>query len=385
MIFTNAQLVLPDRVVKGSLEVRNGKIRKISSGKLGSTGPAIDLKGNFLAPGFIDLHIHGAVGRDTMEASETAFREITEYHLRGGTTSLTLTTLTASHADIIKVLKLVSGLKDRSLGGSRIVGVHVEGPYIARSKMGAQDPLHIRDPQKSEWQQLLKYSDVISEMTLAPELPGALPLITALRKNGIIASGGHTEAGEPDLRKALGAGLNHATHTFNAMSTIVKRGPYRTPGMIEFALAEDDICCELIADGQHVPPTMMKMLFNAKGADRVCLITDATSGAGLKSGTTFALGSVQARVTRDTAEMADGTGLAGSTLTMIRAVKNAVQLAGQTLPDAIKAATLTPAKQLRRDHELGSLTPGKRADLVAFNQNFEISSVWLDGDLRYHS
>ena len=382
MTFTNAQLILPDSIQRGSLTVRAGHIaslRRNASLRPGS----LDLHGGYLAPGFIDLHIHGAMGRDTMEASADAFRAITEFHLRGGTTSLALTTVTAAEDQILRVLEAAKPFHNRALGGSRIAGVHIEGPFISKEKPGAQNPNQIRHARADEWKKFLRYGALVTEMTLAPEEKDALPLIRALRANGSLASGGHTNATEEHLRPALAAGLNHATHTFNAMSTAVRRGPYRVAGMVEFALAHREICCELIADGVHVAPTLMKMLFNAKGRDGVCLITDATGGAGLPPGTKFQVGDVSARVTKDAALLTDGSALAGSTLTMIEAVRRAVQLGGASVVDAVRMATRNPARQLGRDRELGSLEAGKRADLVWFDSQFRVRGVWLDGDVRF--
>jgi len=388
MLFTNAQLILPDSVSRGSLHVRDGRISQVtaSNAQRRSPGPrahALDLRGGFLAPGFIDLHIHGAFGRDTMEANSGAFRVITEFHLRGGTTSLALTTVTAAQSEIVRVLEAVKPWRNKSLGGARIVGVHIEGPFISKEKPGAQNQKQIRPPREREWRKYLAYGSLVAEMTLAPESPGALPLIRALKKNGTIVSGGHTNATEEHLGPALATGLNHSTHTFNCMSTATKRGPYRVAGMLEFALARREICCELIADGVHVAPTLMRMLFNAKGRDGVCLITDATGGAGLKPGTTFEVGGVAARVTREAALTADGTALAGSTLTMIEAVRRSVQLAGASLVDAVRMASLNPARQLGRENEFGGITKGKRADLVWFDEQFRVRGVWLDGALRF--
>jgi N-acetylglucosamine-6-phosphate deacetylase len=387
MQFLNAQLILPDRVQRGSLTVRNGRIASVQAAKAKapakSAGETIDLKGGFLAPGFVDLHIHGAVGHDTMDATPEAFRAITEFHLRGGTTSLTLTTVTASEADILKVLEAVKPLNNRSLGaGARIVGVHIEGPFIALGKAGAQNPKFIRNPQAAEWRKYLRYGKLLTQMTVAPENPGSLPLIRALRKNGTIVSGGHTDANETHLKPALEAGLNQATHTFNAMSTITKRGPYRLAGMIEFTLAHDEIMAELIADGVHVPAILMKMLVNAKGVDGVCIITDATCGAGLPPGTKFKLLGIPARTTHEVAELEDGTGLAGSTLTMIEGVRRVHQLAGVPLAETVRMATLNPARQLGRAEEFGSLAKGQRADLVWFDRDFNVRGVWVDGDVK---
>ncbi|MSR65834.1 MAG: N-acetylglucosamine-6-phosphate deacetylase [Pedosphaera sp.] len=385
MQLTNARLILPDVIRNGSLSLSEGRIASVNgASKKHRGGNCLDLKGGFLAPGFVDLHIHGAVGHDTMEATPEAFKAITDYHFRGGTTSLTLTTLTAPHADILRVLAALKPLHNRSLGGSRIVGVHVEGPYISPLRVGAQNPQYVRPPNNSaEWRQLLRYGKLVTQMTLAPEEKGALALIRALKRNGTIASGGHTDANHEHLIPALKAGLNQATHTFNQMSTITKRGPYRWAGMIEFSLAHDEILCELISDGKHVPPIIMKMLFNAKGRDGVCLVTDASSGAGLPAGTKFALYGMAARTTAHTAELVDGSGLAGSTLTMMRAVKTAVEQGDQSLVDAVRMASLNPARQLRREKEFGSIEAGKRADLVWFDEQFRVQGVWLDGEPRF--
>ena len=385
MEITNARLILPDAIERGSLHIRNGRIHKISKNTKSTTakrGERLDLRGGFLAPGFVDIHIHGALGRDTMEARLDAFREITEYHLQGGTTSLTLTTLSASQQDILKTLDAIVPIHNQSIGGARVVGVHVEGPFINKVRAGAQNPDYCRAPTAKEWGPILKYGSLITQMTLAPELPRANLLIKALRKNGSIASAGHTDATEKELFPALKAGLNQSTHTFNAMSGLVKKGPYRMAGMLEFALAEDEIVCELIADGQHVPPVLMRMLFNAKPRDQVVIITDATKGAGLKPGTKFEMYGIPARVTKTTAEVVDGRGLAGSTLTMIRAVQTAVEQANVPLVDAVYMATHNPARQLGRDHEFGTLTTGKRADLVWFNNRYQVKGVWLDGEFR---
>lgn len=385
MEIINARLILPDAIEHGSLHIRNGRIHKISKNTKSTTakrGERLDLRGGFLAPGFVDIHIHGALGRDTMEARLDAFREITEYHLQGGTTSLTLTTLSASQQDILKTLDAIAPIHNQSIGGARVVGVHVEGPFINKVRAGAQNPDYCRAPTAKEWGPILKYGSLITQMTLAPELPRANLLIKALRKNGSIASAGHTDATEKELFPALKAGLNQSTHTFNAMSGLVKKGPYRMAGMLEFALAEDEIVCELIADGQHVPPVLMRMLFNAKPRDQVVIITDATKGAGLKPGTKFEMYGIPARVTKTTAEVVDGRGLAGSTLTMIRAVQTAVEQANVPLVDAVYMATHNPARQLGRDHEFGTLTTGKRADLVWFNNRYQVKGVWLDGEFR---
>ena len=386
MEITNARLILPDEIRRGSLCIRSGQIHKFSSDPAATKRAGtntINLRGGYLAPGFIDMHIHGAMGRDTMEARLDAFRDITEFHLRGGTTSLTLTTLSASQKDILKALDAIAPLRDQAIGDARILGVHVEGPFISKEKAGAQNPKFVRNPTTKEWGPILKHGKLITQMTIAPELPQALLLIKALQKNGSIPSGGHTNADEKILEPALKAGMNQSTHTFNAMSSVIKRGAFRSAGMLEFALATDEIACELIADGMHVPPVCMRMLFNSKPRDKVILITDATKGAGLKPNTKFELYGIKCKLTPITALVADGKGLAGSTLTMMRAVQTVVEQSDVPLVDAVLAATLNPARQLGRDGEFGSLEKGKRADLVWFDNRFQVKAVWLAGDLRF--
>ena len=386
MEITNARLILPDEIRRGSLSIRSGQIHKLSSDPAAqkkSGTNTMNLRGGYLAPGFIDMHIHGAMGRDTMEARLDAFRDITQFHLHGGTTSLTLTTLSASQKDVLKALDAIAPLHNKAIGGARILGVHVEGPFISKEKAGAQNPKFVRNPTAKEWGPILKHGKLITQMTIAPELPQAIALIKALKKNGSIPSGGHTNADEKTLEPALKAGMNQSTHTFNAMSSVFKRGAFRSAGMLEFAMANDEIACELIADGMHVPPVCMRMLFNSKPRDKVIIITDATKGAGLKPGTQFELYGIKCKLTPVTALVADGKGLAGSTLTMMRAVQTVVEKSNVPLEDAILAATLNPARQLGRDGEFGSLEKGKRADLVWFDNRFQVKAVWLDGDLRF--
>jgi N-acetylglucosamine-6-phosphate deacetylase len=389
MHFTNARLILPDEIRRGSLFVREGRIARMGdSAKAGKRAAAdgIDLRGGYLAPGFVDLHVHGAMGCDTMDGTEEALRTITEFHLRGGTTSIALTTVTAPEPDILRVLKQLKPLQNRSLGvGARIIGVHIEGPFLALAKAGAQNPEYIRDPKPQEWRKYLRYGKLVTQMTFAPEKPGAIALTKALRKIGAIASAGHTDATDEELVPAMAAGLNQSTHTFNAMSTITKRGAYRLAGMIEFAMAQDEIMAEMIADAVHVPPILMRMLINAKGRDGVVIITDATSGAGLPPGTSFKVLGIPARTTAEVAMIEDGSALAGSTLTMIEGVRRVHQLAGVSLIDAVRMATWNPAKQLGRLEEFGSLARGKRADLVWFDEAFRVRGVWVDGELKFRA
>src|SRR5438093_3951970 len=216
-----------------------------------------------------------------MDASVEAFQAICDFHASGGTTSLLLTTATAPLENIVDVLKAV---RDYRSPISAVAGVHVEGPFISKAKCGAQRAEFIQEPSPTGLRQSLEYADVIRRVTIAPELSRALEAIESFRTHGVSVSGGHSDAWDEDAHAAFDRGMRSATHTFNCMSNARRRGICRVGGLLEFALSEPQISCELIADGHHVSPTLMRMLYRAKGAGGICLVTDATAGAGLRDG-----------------------------------------------------------------------------------------------------
>ena len=278
---------MPDGIHDGiDVVVEQGKIVDLRGRTDWREKNIVDLGGNYLAPGFVDLHVHGAVGRDSMEASAEAFRAICDFHAGGGTTTLLLTTATAPIAAIVDVLHAVRNCRS-SL--KQIAGVHVEGPFISKNKRGAQREEFICAPTPGSIAQLLKYADVIKRVTLAPELPGAIEAIAQFYARKISVSGGHSDAWDEEARAAFAQGMRSVTHTFNCMSSARRRGIYRVAGLLEFALSEPGINCELIADGHHVSVTLMKMLYRAKGAAGICLVTDAIAGAGLAEGSHVSL------------------------------------------------------------------------------------------------
>lgn len=374
MIFSNARLILPDGIRDGlELVVENGKIAEIRER---SAADSTDLAGNYLAPGFIDLHIHGALGRDAMEATPEAFRCICDYHATGGTTSLLLTTVTAPIAEIVNVLRAV-----RTLAGGikQIAGVHVEGPFISRTRPGAQRAEFIRDPATDLADQLLDFADVIKIMTLAPELPGALALIGRLRMHNILASGGHSDASDIEARAGFEHGMRQVTHTFNAMSSARRRGIHREAGLLEFALSEPEMVCELIADGHHVSATLMKMLYRAKGPGGICLVTDATAGAGLPPGKEFSLGGRGCIVDDGVCLLADRSALAGSASRMIDLVRVMVNEVGIPLNEAVAMASANPARTLGFQRK-GKLEIGAEADLVVLAPDLNVLRTIVAGD-----
>jgi N-acetylglucosamine-6-phosphate deacetylase len=370
MIFTNARLIFPDGIRDG-LEVvvgqeKIGAIRERTRAR--SDEEIIDLNGNYLSPGFIDLHVHGALGRDTMEASVEAFRVICDFHASGGTTSLLLTTTTAPVDDVVKILEAV---RDCRRGISAIAGVHIEGPFISKAKAGAQRAEFIQDPSPAVVRQLLEHPGVVKRVTIAPELPGAFQAIEIFRAHGISVSGGHSDAWDEEARAAFDRGMRSVTHTFNCMSSARRRGIYRIAGLLEFALSEPEISCELIADGHHVSPTLMKMLYRAKGAHGICLVTDATAGAGLPEGSKFALFGRDCVAENGVCFLADRSALAGSAVRMIDLVRTMVREANVPLNDAIAMATENAARAIGLETK-GRLTVGADADLVVLSPQLEV-------------
>jgi len=378
MIFTNARLIFADGIRDGlEVVVEEGKIAAICERSLAHRKhEIIDLHGNYLAPGFIDLHVHGALGRDTMEASAEAFRSICDFHASGGTTSLLLTTATAPLNEILKVLQAV---RDFRSAITPIVGVHVEGPFISKAKAGAQRAEFIQDPSPAAVRQLLEYADVLKRVTIAPELPGALEAIEIFHAHGISVSGGHSDVWDEDARAAFDRGMRSVTHTFNCMSSARRRGVYRVAGLLEFALSEPDISCELIADGHHVSPTLMKMLYRAKGAQEICLVTDATAGAGLPNGSRFALFGKDCIVENRVCLLADHSALAGSAARMIDLVHMMVREVNVPLNEAIAMATENPARAIGIETK-GRLIVGADADLAVISPQLDAMRTYRCGE-----
>ncbi len=388
MIFKNARLVLADRIVaNGCVEIENGKIVRVAERDLAAESGelAMDVAGNYLAPGFIDLHIHGALRRDAMEANAEAFETICKFHASGGTTSLALTTVTGTLDEILRVINAAATFRNTLHDGANVLGVHIEGPYFSREKPGAHRLDLIRNPQHEEYEKLLERADVITQMTLAPELPGALALIEALRESGIRASGGHSDAWDEEACAAFAHGMQQVTHTFNCMSSARRRGAYRVAGLLEFAMSEPEILCELIADGRHVSPTLMRMLYQAKGPDGICLVTDATAGAGLAEDKHFALGDIDCIVRDEVGLTADGAALAGSTATMIRLVRNVVELAGVSLVEGVRMATLNPARALGLDSSKGQIAENADADFVVLSPDLHVLKTFVGGRCVFDS
>jgi len=376
MIFKNGRLIFPNGVRDGlDLLVEEGMITAIRPQVPAMGEQVVDLEGNYLSPGFIDLHVHGGMGHDAMEASPKAFRAICDYHASGGTTSLLLTTATAT---IKAILKVVNEVRAQKSSIKQIAGVHVEGPFLSRTKAGAQRASLMRKPTKKMYAPLLEHCDIIKRMTIAPELSGAIELLDELRNSGVSVSGGHSDAWEDDARAAFEHGMRSVTHTFNCMSSTRRRGIDRVAGLLEFAMSEPQIICELIADGHHVSPTLMRMLYRAKGFTGICLVTDATAGAGLPDGSKFSLYGTKCVTEAGVCLLADRSALAGSASRVIDLIRTMVTKVGVPLHEAIVMATDTPAFAIGLTSK-GQFKIGGDADLVVISPELEVVRTFLGG------
>jgi N-acetylglucosamine-6-phosphate deacetylase len=384
MIFQNARLIFPDGirddlvvvVEKGKIaaiaEHSHARVKQVDGSPPGSL---LDLHGNYLAPGFIDLHVHGALGRDAMEASAEGFQAVCDYHASGGTTSLLLATATAPLDSIADVL---SAIRECWCSIKQIAGVHVEGPFISKAKCGAQRAEFIENPSRASVQQLLDYADVIKRITIAPELPDAFEAIENFHRHGISVSGGHSDAWDEEAREGFARGMRSVTHTFNCMSSARRRGIYRVGGLLEFALSEPRISCELIADGHHVSETLMKMLYRAKGPRGICLVTDATAGAGLPDKSQFSLFGRDCVMENGVCLLADHSALAGSASRMIDLVRTMVMKVNIPLHEAVMMATENPARAVGFEAK-GCLKVDADADLVVLSPELEVLRTFSGG------
>ena len=389
LVVINGRVVGPRATLDGHCVVVDGstikQVAPTSQVLWPEDATVVDADGGFVAPGFIDLHVHGALGRDTMEASVEALAQIGKFHLSGGTTAMTPTVMTDSTERMTAAMDAVQQATGHDFGGAQFLGVHIEGPYVSRERCGAQPPQFARNPDPNEYTAWLDRDGLVTQMTLAPELPGALELIDALLERELLPSGGHTNATHEQTRTAVERGVCQATHLFNCMSSMAKSGALRVPGALETFLADERVMVELIADGKHVHPELIRLAIRAKGVDHVCLVTDATAGAGLEEGSEFQVGATRGVVRDGAGMMLDGSALVGSVSTMMAMVKNVVQLAGVPLVDAVRMASLNPARTLSLAGRKGSIEPRKDADIVIFTPDFKVKKTLVGGRVEFEA
>ena len=334
---------------------------------------------HYLVPGFIDMHIHGAGGFDVMDGTVEALEHISNTLAQEGVTGFLATTMTADSARIEAALSVIPEAVNR-VKGAAILGVHLEGPFIAGEKMGAQPGAYTRLPDLelfNRWQTLS--GEQIRLVTLAPELENALPFIEALRAMGVISAIGHTNATYQQTTEAISAGCHYATHLFNAMRSLHQR----EPGALGALLLAEEVSAEIIVDGEHLHPAICELALRMKGRERLLLVTDAMRAKCMGDGS-YDLGGQSVKVTKGRAQLSDGT-LAGSVLKMPEAIKNMVKFSGCKLEDAILMATANPAHRLNIASKKGSIEVGKDADMVVLNEDFKVRLTLREGEVVFNS
>lgn len=339
----------------------------------------------YLSAGFIDIHVHGGGGFDFMDAIPEEYMEITAMHARHGTTSMYATTVSASQEELTASVNAFAAAKSKRVG-AKLLGLHLEGPYLAMSQKGAMDARYIRDPIPEEYEKLCGMSADIKRITLAPELKGAVELCAYLKERGIIASIGHTDAVAADVIRAYNeGGARLMTHLYSAMSMTRRIGINRFAGAVEAAYLLDDMYTEAICDGIHLPAELLKLIYKLKGDERMILITDAMRAAGMPEGGTAILGSRRANnyalIEDGVAKLPDRTAFAGSIATTDRLVRTAVKSADIPLASAVKMATSTPARAMGIFGERGSIEEGKLADLIVFDDDIGVKLTMVEGNI----
>jgi N-acetylglucosamine-6-phosphate deacetylase len=383
----NGEIITPERNFGvGTVLIAEGKIIGIEPGNYevpGSIGH--DAHGGYIAPGFIDLHTHGAGDSDFMDCTEEDCLTIAREHLRHGTTLLYPTTLASDNQELFRFLDIYDRVKDQR-SGAAFGGLHLEGPYFAYAFRGAQDPRYLRTPSPEEYMEILDRSQDIVRWSIAPELPGALEFGDILHRRGILPSIAHTDAIYEDVVEAVKHGFTHITHFYSCMNGVTRRNAFRYAGCVEAGYLLDEITIELITDGVHVPAPLMKLAVKNKGAEKIALVTDSMRGAGMPEGKSI-LGSRskgrEVLIEDGVAKMPDRQSFAGSVATADRLVRNMYRMGERPLEEAVRMMTLTPAEIMGIADRKGKIAKGYDADIVIFDPDIRINRVFINGETLF--
>jgi len=371
--WTGGRVVLPTGVVEGHAVLTSGAsiVAVCELGDVPADALREELAGAYLLPGLIDIHTHGALGYSFLDGTAEAFEVILAEQARRGVTGLLATTSTAPFPAILEALETTRSWMHHGRPGTRVLGAHVEGPYFAAAQAGAQDPANLRNPDDGSVDELLEHADIIELVSYAPELPGARELTRRLVALGITAAAGHSEASDEEMRRCEALGLSHAIHLWSGQSTTFRRGAYRVPGILEASLSSDSLTGEIISDGKHLPVTLLRLARRCFGPERLCIVSDATSGAGLPDGTPFSMGTMHYVVKGGVGMMPDGSAFAGSSTLLDGMLRVVTEQAGFPLHEAVRMASLTPATVIGVAANKGSLAAGKDADMAVYSRDLQ--------------
>ena len=389
-VITGGRVVMLERVIEsGGVVIKDGKIDRVFTGEYRPEGGEriIDAGGRFISPGFIDLHVHGGGGFDFMCGEADNVMLACKFHMRHGTTAI-VPTLSAADPQVLVtaiggITEAINKMKD---DGPETLGVHLEGPYFAMSQKGAQNERYVRDPDPKEYMAIVNQFDTILRWTIAPELPGALEMAKVMKERGIRMCIGHSDALYDEAVQAYECGFDTIAHFYSAISTVKRVNAYRHAGIVEAGYQLDGMMVEIIADGKHLPPSLLKLIYKIKGPESICMVTDAISVAGLDhiQGEVYSqTGDMSVIIEDSVAKLPDRTAFAGSVATADRLVRVMNSLDEVPLYEAVKMMSATPARNIGIFDRKGSLSPGKDADILLFDDDICVSMVMVNGKISY--
>ena len=375
--------VLPDGIRSDvAIVCRDGRIADITADPDPGVS-TVDVGGRLVTAGLIDLHVHGALGRSFGEPDQSTYDTILHHLARQGITSVNASLVSAPVEDLVRVMEFATGYRPPDTA-TRLLGVHLEGPFIAVDQCGAHDPAMLCAPTPADAERLVAYADILRMVTLAPELPGAIELTRRLADAGVLVAIGHSSATAQAFRDAVDAGARHLTHLWSGQSNLTRSGPWRVPGLLELSLASDALTAEVIADGRHLPPELLTIARRCF-SDRLCVVSDATAGAGLAEGSRYRAGTVECEVRDGVGIVIGADAFGGSTTTVNAMLDHLVTGLGWPVAEAVAMATSTPARIAGIADRTGCLAPGYAADIAIFDERFTawatlLGGVWVRAD-----